>query len=342
VLRRCTWLIALTALACENTPHLVQAPLDDPGVEKCIARAPDGSDLTFRDCIGLSWNHDVDVLFVLDDGPHALAMQARLADALPAWIDAVLALDPAPNLRIGFTSSHDSNPGCPAHPGSAGELVARSCREHPEDFVGADGIDRFDALCAERCELDRIDVTPTATERDATASVRPWIDLGSRFTNLSDPSAAVQSAVCASLLGASGCPLSAPMNVVERVFDHESPTFAVFHRGGATTVVVLVTGRPECSITADGAPAFDPAGDRALWTDPDATAPSPGTCHAAGVSCTEPDAAGETSCVPADIGAMGLPNDDHPVLVPVDDLWEIVESIDETNRMISPGRRPRC
>lgn len=299
-------------------------------------------ELVFRDCIGSRPADQVDVLFVIDDGPHAAGLQARLADAWPAFTAALDDIDPEPRLRIGFTTAHDGNPACMASPGSGGSLRLQSCREHPEGFVSKDGTDTFASRCAAHCELERFDVVPTSTWDQPDPVPRPWIDVGVGGT-LPTGVALNDALTCASILGTNGCALSAPLASARRSMARSELAEDAsngFWRGDASRIVVLVSGGLDCSITSAGVAAFDAAGDRALWSDPGADAPTPAACWNAGISCSEPIREDDTpsECAPADIGVDGTaaaPED--AVLAPVADLVGAFHSLAGGARWISPS-----
>jgi len=265
----------------------------------------------------------VDVLFVVDDGPEAGALQQRLVDAMDELVARVAVMNPQPDLRIGFTSSRDAHPSC----GDAtGRVVLSSCREHPETFVAADGTDRFADLCTANCELDEI------------ATANPWIEIVRGDT---DPAGtAVTDALrCASLLGVSGCPFPAPHHATRSAFLRSEQDIDAggvgFFRRDASPIVVWVTSGAECSLGPAGLAAFDPQGSRALWSDPElATA---GLCWNAGVECTQPDDAGVMSCRAADIGVEGrATGPDDAVLEPTAELAKLLGDVANARRDYDP------
>ena len=305
--------LAVFGGGCEN-PVIVKGVENQPppGGQVCIARGASG-EFVSRSCLGLYPPRAVNVLFVVDHGPHALGLQTRLADAMPAFVDAIAQLNPPPYLRIGFTTSQDGNPACASGPGVAGRLWRASCREHPEDFVTPDG-DRFADTCAPRCSLDHLDNSAELDPSDA-----PWLVIGPDADGTVDREHAAETLACNALLGASDCPFSAPLASAELAWARAMETGEAqygFVRGDPT-VMVIVSGGSECSITSAGVAAFDPDGDRSLWSDPEAEAATAATCFAAGNVCTAPDALASISCLPANIGLDGTPNEEEPVL---DDL----------------------
>ncbi|MBC8074303.1 MAG: hypothetical protein IAG13_38645, partial [Deltaproteobacteria bacterium] len=192
----------------------VQLPPTPQPPAQCAHVTPSGVEAR-TSCVGLAWRRDVDVLFVIDDGADAGALQARLADAMPDFAARISAMDPPPDLHIAFTSSRDGNSTCPAVVGGGGRLALSSCRERPTSFVDADGNYRFTELCTPRCELDALTTEPSTIEGDDTERARPWIEVGATHTNLA-PDVPLEAALrCASLLGVSGCPFPAPLRATQ-------------------------------------------------------------------------------------------------------------------------------
>jgi hypothetical protein len=77
---------------------------------------------------------------------------------------------------------------------------------------------------------------------------------------------------------------------------------------------VIVSDAAECSWTEAGEPIFDPNGERAFWSDPDADAPTPAVCWNAGTFCTSPE--GTLECDPYyyDVQGFTTTNPDEMVL----------------------------
>jgi hypothetical protein len=298
---------------------------DDGPHEICLTLDDDERPSVLRSfCgIGLPAGNMVDVLFVIDDGPGALALQRRLAESLHEVVAALRDDHRLLDVRIGFTTSDDGRPGDAAHPwGSGGQLLLQSCHEHPDDF--ADG----GAACAALCPLPTLSTRPTESWLGDEPRPRPWIELSDGATNLPtgiEPEAALR---CAALLGEAGSGLPAPLQVAARaqqLAQDEAASSYGFFRYGAVRLVVPVTAGPECSMTPEGSEAFDPGGDRALWPDPQAEVAPLGTCHAAGTVCVgTPFGLG---CEVADIDLAGAPTDpEHATLWP---LAEVTDWMDD-------------
>ncbi|MEM6992831.1 MAG: hypothetical protein AAF721_20115 [Myxococcota bacterium] len=328
----CSGLVAGALVAgCTGAEAVKGVESEEPPKEHCSTRAPDGQP-SFRSCIGLAPLDAVDLLFVVDDGPLAAPLQARLADALPAFLDAVAQLQPQVDLRIGFTTAHDGNPACETRPGSRGALHLASCRQHPEDFVDADGTDHFEQLCAARCGLDDIAAEPSPTLLDPEAMPRPWLDLGpgSNLPTGVDPAEAL---ACAAMLGTGGCPLTAPLaSAAQSIQRHgTADPSAGFWRPTSAPIIAVVSGSHECSVGDDGATAFDPEGDRSLWTDPEGVAATPAVCWNAGVECIG------DACTAVDKGANGgAAAPDAAILEPIDRLLDAFDRLAQARQQAIP------
>jgi hypothetical protein len=254
----------------------------------------------------LTTQRGVDLLFVIDDGPESGALQARLADAIGQLATEVAAMDPAPELRVAFTSSRDANPLCEGPDGGAGRFVLASCRERPEAFVDVDGNDRFAELCDSRCEIDSLDTIPTSLDPDERKRPRPWLELSGGESNLANGDVA-DALRCGALLGVSGCPFPAPISAtwyaLLRSQQEEAQPEVGFLRADASLVIVWVTSGVECSLGPAGSEAFDGA--------------TPELCWNAGVACSDTDADGELSCAATD----------DPLLAPLGQLAELLEEL---------------
>jgi hypothetical protein len=306
-------------IACGGSATLVGVEVTETAGSECGHLQPEDEprDIAPR-CKGIQLTvaRGVDVLFVIDDGPEAGALQTRLAAAMDDLAASFATMDPEPELRIAFTSSRDFNPSCKGE-GGAGRFLLSSCRERPDAFVDADGNDRFAEVCLAQCDLDEVTTS------------RPWIESIQHETNLAPGVAMADALRCASLLGVSGCPFPAPFNATKYAFlrsADDAEAEAGFFRPDASKILVWITSGPECSLGPTGHEAFDPDGSRALWSDPDvATA---GLCWNAGIECTAPDADGLMSCEASDVGVDGMPaSADVAVLHPVAELAEFLADV---------------
>ncbi|MCA9708390.1 MAG: hypothetical protein KDK70_21250, partial [Myxococcales bacterium] len=243
-----------------------------------------------------------DLLLVVDDGPGTAAIQARLVASLDALVEpARLRND---DLRVAVTTTTVASPACDSGSEGSGALVAHSCLDRLDDFVGPDGTDaRW--LCTDACRY-----TSEELGLDAT---HPWLDVR-RLPASIEPADAL---ACLVPQGISGCEYAAPLEALQAALDRESADDAVgWLRYPWPVQVVVATDGVDCSLTPEGAAAFDPAGARALWSDPTADAPTEAVCWSAGVVC-EGDPQGYDDCMATDVGLDGAPTETSPVLVPM-------------------------
>jgi hypothetical protein len=312
-------MLAAALLGGCSDVHIESVEIGDQWVESCHSLDEDGRPTALRSggCIGMLPGNRVDLLFVVDDGPGALTLQRRLAEHIDEVIAPLREIDRLVDLRVAFVSSDHGRPGDAANPWpSNGELALRSCREHPEDF--ADG----GAACEALCPLPALTTQPSESAFGDDPRPRPWIELADGRSNLPpgvDPEDALR---CAALLGESSTGLPAPLSVAARVESNNiaegEPGFGFF-RPGAARFVVPVTAGPDCSMTPAGENAFDPSGDRALWSDPQAEIAPIGTCQAAGALCTDTPFGFECEVADIDLGGA-LTDPDHATLWPLEDV----------------------
>ncbi len=311
--------------------------MQDDGGGECLERGDE--ELDFR-CKypQIVRSRVVDVLFVIDDGPEAGALQARLADAMDELASGIGELEIQPELRIGFTTSKAPNPGCPDTDRIPGQLELASCLERRDAFVDADGTDRFAELCESRCELGEIATTPTFLDPGGPVAPRPWLETFEGAPNLSDGVELGDALRCASLVGVDGCSLAAPFEATRLAFlraDLEDEAQSGFFRRHAPTILVWVGSGTECSMGPNGALAFDADGSRELWTDPER--PTPGLCWSGGVACTGPDAEGSRACEVMDVAEDGtVATPDVAVLQPVSEIAEFLEEVHARHSEYSP------
>jgi hypothetical protein len=287
-------LVSALALACSADVKSVEsADSTDPG--SCFGRDGDADD-SFR-CTRPTFElgKEVDILFVVDDA--SIAPQARLAAAMTRFVEAVREAEPDADLRIGVTSTDDGNPACDLPLGSGGALDATSCRSREDAFGSPEA---FTTGCSDHCTLETLELLPTSTEHDPEPRVRPWIEVAPFAGNLPEGVDLAEALACVIPRGNRGCPLRAPLSALiraaERTRDSSDPAHG-FVRTMSSRIVVLVTAGLECSVNPEGASAFDPEGPRALWSDPEAEAPTQAACWNAGVACEGEDT---WSCEPFD------------------------------------------
>ncbi|MCX4244295.1 hypothetical protein [Paraliomyxa miuraensis] len=253
----------------------------------------------------------IDVLLVVDDGPTTAELQARLVASLGALLDA------PSDLRVAVTNTtNDELCDAPAEL-SNGALVGTSCLDRLDRFVAPDGTDaRW--LCTDACSY--------TTAELGLDPERPWLDVHA----LPEGIDRLEALACLVPQGIAGCEHAAPLRALAGAQGRED-----WHRHWLTQAVVVTDG-VDCSVSDEGVAAFDPAGSRALWSDPTADEPTSAVCWNAGVSC-EGDPAGFDECWPADIGLDGapVPDDGEPVLISYGDVTRYFSSADLELRVIA-------
>lgn len=262
---RCT-----TRADCASFEHCLWSP--DRGVGECIAAPGYGEPPPLQVFTGPPV---APVLFVVDDGPGSAHAQDRLVASLPALLDG--AARRGNRLRVAVTSASVARPGCDSRAfARSGRFATTSCLDRLGDFVADDGTNDS-WVCWTNCSLttDELPIDPE----------RPWIDLEA----FADPADAAEVLACLVPQGTSGCsrgsPLHASWLAMLRASRESEPEFGAF-AGTLQTQLVVVTDGMDCSVSDAGLAAFDPAGDRALWPDPDAEVATEAVCWAAGVECT--------------------------------------------------------
>ncbi len=299
-------------------------------------------------------HNTVDILVVVDDSPSMAEEAGTLARE---WADfgRILEMlsdlyDPPLDWRLAIVRTSVSSPGCvPSRPDGA--FVGESCRARPEDFLrpgsGPDGsfdgpLDLFGPGCAEVCDLDEVPRLPTVTDADPVPRPRPWLERSSCRGNLADGIDVARALSCLGPVGVAGCafesPLEAMARALRRMEDASAPEYG-FRRPGADLFVVFVTDEIDCSFTDAAAAALDLDGERALWSDPNADAPTSAVCWNAGVDCRAGDEPGTyASCVPADRAADGSPAEDpaRAVLRPVEDYVDLLTAYRDLQRETEP------
>ena len=192
---------------------------------------------------------------------------------------------------IGFavTTTDSGNPWCNDTSPEGGALRATSCQERASEFTanGSEPVDAFDVACGSVCEHATVEVVPTPTVDDPQPRARPWIEGGAAGTNLADVSAQ-DALACLLPQGVDGCHFEQPLEsmyraIVRARFDDE-PSFG-FLRPSSVAGVIVLTDAVDCSYDPDQVLIFLPDGDRHLWSDPDADAPTAALCWNAGVQC---------------------------------------------------------
>lgn len=295
---RSTTVPCLTSADCEAR----QACLVDIDADEGVCLGAPGRDQPPPPLRRFATPSRTDVLLVVDDGPGTAELQARLVASLGALLD-------RPNdLRVAVTTTTANGSICEApHAASNGALVATSCLDRLDRFIGIDGTDaRW--LCTAACSY-----TTAALGLDPA---QPWIDL----RTLPEGIEPVDALACLVPQGIAGCEHAAPVRAAANALAFEG-----LWRPFDAPQVVIVTDGVDCSVTEEGAAAFDPSGSRALWSDPAADEPTAAVCWNAGVAC-QGDPAGFEDCWPVDVDPEGAPVDEDgtPVLVA---MWRAAASL---------------
>jgi len=294
---RCT-----TRADCARDEHCLWSP--DRGVGECIA-APGYDDPPPLQVF--TGPPVAPVLFVVDDGPGSAHAQDRLIAALPALVDG--AARRGTRLRVAATSASVARPGCDSRAfARSGRFARTSCLDRLGDFVADDGTNDS-WVCWTNCSLttDELPIDPE----------RPWIDLDA----FADPADAAAVLACLVPQGTSGCARGSPLHAswlsMLRANREEEPEFGAFAETSQPQIVAVTDGM-DCSVSDAGLAAFDPAGDRALWPDPDAEAATEAVCWAAGVACSGVGPVYD-DCEPVDRDIEGeAPTPESPsVLIPI-------------------------
>ena len=219
------------------------------GLPACTSPVPSticATSVTYTTNFTTAINRDLDLVFVIDDGPAMAGWQARLATQLPGFIAAVQSLPRPIGLHVGVVSSdlgvgaaaNVGIPGCTAS-GDGGHL-----RSQPE------------ATC-------------TGTTLDPSATFISEIGSDRNFTAADDASGSGAAKVfqCIAQLGDGGCGFGQPLAALARALgaDGSPPPAenAGFLRPDAYLGIILISNEDDCSAPA-GSPLFslsDPSAD---------------------------------------------------------------------------------
>jgi len=318
----------LLLCACHD-PHLEGVELDPQG--------GDGG----GDGIALTVNHDVDVLFVVDDTSSMDAEQAKLAAAFEAFLEVLERPEVRANYRIAFTTTDDGNPACQGTTPELGALRLESCRSRPEAFGEGQA-------CASSCPegVTEIETLPTTID-DGTAQAkpRPWIESSEGRTNLPEGLSPLQALQCASPQGLDGCgfesPLESMWKALERVLTQDDPAYG-FVRSHSILSVVHVTDGTDCSLNPQWEAIFLPDANRVFWSDPEAEAPTTAVCWNAGVACEGTSPYEGCHSIDLDIEGYELSDrdaDERAVLYPLDRYVDQVQELENNKQIITPEQQ---
>ncbi len=256
----------------------------------------------------------VDILFIIDNSGSMAAHQQRLADAIPALVDPLIAA--GRDLRIAVTTTDAGNPRCPNTTPENGRFQARSCREGVALNEWQYGVDDFAAACLGVCAKETLVFSPTITAVDPMAKVRPWVEWDGVTGNVA--ASLNQALGCMLPQGVAGCGFESPLEslrlALERARTPGDPQFG-FLRANADLLVVMVSDEVDCSLN----PVFKEIfiGNTVFW-GPDDPQPSSGSCWRAGVTCSGGPGTYE-DCVATDHDVSGMITGDpaQAVLFPV-------------------------
>jgi hypothetical protein len=274
-------------------------------------------------CTGDCWApelapHSLDILVVIDGSPGSAGAQARLAASLEQLVVELDASEGPLDYRIAFTTTDMGPPACDPllTTPEQGRFLASSCRARLDDFVDLDGQD-FTSLCTDACSLEVVERLPTKIGQEQQPAARAWIERDGDHLNLPADVELAEALRCIALAGVSGCPFESPLAAMEAAVLGSNtpghPNFGFF-RPQSRWAFVIVSDAVDCSWTEAGAPVFDPAGERAFWSDPQAEAPTPALCWNAGTFCTSVDGALECDPYHYDVHGFTTTDPDEMVL----------------------------
>lgn len=250
----------------------------------------------------------VDILFVIDNSGSMGVEQGTLAANFPAFIDVLEAQQFGASYRIGITTTD-----------AGGALRVTSCRERLFEFIfddsaGGTYIDEQQAGCLASCAHDTIDTLPTEAAIDGESIPRPWIEKTAGVSNIAGGISIADAMRCAGPQGINGWGFEAPLESMHDVLEGDGNS-AGFVRDEALLAVVFVTDETDCSMPAENEALLFGSTGTALWTDP--LQVTSGVCWKAGTTCTGGPGVYD-ECHAVDKGIDGQPNEDDPILYPVD------------------------
>ena len=195
-----------------------------------------------------------------------------------------------------------------------------SCRTRLGDFLFGGDID-MQSTCTSACSLDQVATVPSTTLYDANATARPWIESVGGQTNLADGVSVTDALRCVVPQGVNGCGFESQLEsaylAIARSQSNAEASYG-FTDPSRLLVVVFVTDEADCSYNKNFSTIFEADGNKAFWSDPNASFPTSAVCWNAGVTCAG-DPSGYSSCEPTDKdvngGLAGSPDD--AVLLPM-------------------------
>jgi hypothetical protein len=137
-----------------------------------------------------------------------------------------------------------------------------------------------------------------------------------------DVDAMAETLTCAMPMRTDGCAFQSPLGAIEAAIG------SAFFRDTAAASIVVVTDSFDCSAGPNPA-AFDPEGERALWSDPEASEPTPAVCWRGGTQCWTNDTGEIERCESADLDELGVrtTNVSEATLRPLDRLTETIGAL---------------
>ncbi|HTB57114.1 MAG TPA: hypothetical protein VLC06_04535 [Polyangia bacterium] len=242
------------------------------GLAACSSPLPSNvcaTSVTYTTTYTTKVNNDLDLVFVIDDGPAMAGWQAKLATQLPLLMKTVQSVSSPSGLHVGVVSSdlgvgaatNVGIPGCTAS-GDGGNL-----RSQPE------------GMCS-------------ATTLDPSAGFISEIGSNRNFTAPDDAteSGAAQVFACIAQLGAGGCGFGQPLAALARALGPDGqpppPENAGFLRPHAYLGIVFISNQDDCSASA-GSSLFSLADPSANDLDDPQGPLTPYRCNHAGHLCAD-------------------------------------------------------
>jgi hypothetical protein len=293
------------------------------GLETGEENSGDGDGDGDYDQLQFTVNHDVDILFVIDNSASMGWAQAKLATSISAFINELVADDA--NYRIGFTTTDNGNPWCPAGMTTpeGGKLVMSPCTSRLGDFVFEDLVDVQNPACIDICPLSPADleILPTFTDVDPSLTPRPWLELNEHEKNIPETTNMADAFACFAPQGINGCGFESPLESMYLALvraETDAELSYGFLRATAILAIVLVSDETDCSYNKDYSTIFEADGNKVFWSDPTAAFPTSAVCWNAGVECVG-DPSGYDSCDPVnkDVDGNSDVSDADAVLHPM-------------------------
>lgn len=346
-----TWNLRLIALAAVLSACSPKTDETGDGSSSTSGTTSDPTDAVptsggppVAELIPLTFNHDVDILFILDNSESMADEQRRLVGFASDLIDSLERQTVQANYRIGFTTTDVGNPRCVGTTPENGALQLRSClgRVADGEFTTANG--DFSAACTDLCALGDEDlvIRPTATELDADEKPRKWLEKIHGEDNLEGSVEMVDAFRCFAPQGVTGCGfeshLEAMFRGVASSFNSESKTNHGFIRASALLSLVFISDETDCSLDPAKQEIF--VDNKVFWSSPDDPAPTSAACWAAGVAC---EGAGPeyTTCHSENHDVTGLAGvaDADAVLYPVAKYVDFIRGVEADKRQFAADRQ---